>query len=153
VDTTEDDVRRVWPRCGFLGQLETVAGDIGERDDLIALVVVAEDEDLVPQSGLGDAGTFDQAGVRGSRQLTGTFDAPFGSEVTAVTEDQERKSGVTQGFQCDAHAPIVCRGALFGLRCSERYPVSRTVPRFGTPQTCRLTLPAAPLVPKLRQSP
>ena len=56
VHAAEHDVRRVRPGRGLLGQLERVAGDVGELDDLVALVVVAEHEHLVAERGLGQPG-------------------------------------------------------------------------------------------------
>jgi len=107
VHATEDDVWRVRPRGSLLGQFEAVARHIGELDDLVALVVVAKDEDAVTELSLGGTGAFDQARVRGSRKLTGAFDAPFGGEVAPPSEDEKRQGGVTQLFRCDAHTEIV----------------------------------------------
>ncbi len=44
VDTTEDDVLRIALRRGLLRQLERVAREVGELDDLVALVVVPQDQ-------------------------------------------------------------------------------------------------------------
>ena len=44
VHAAEDDALGIRPGGGLLGQLEGVAGDVGELDDLVALVVVAEHE-------------------------------------------------------------------------------------------------------------
>ena len=43
----EDDVRGVGSVRGVAGELERVAGDVGELDHLVALVVVPEHEHLV----------------------------------------------------------------------------------------------------------
>ena len=58
---------RIRPGRGLLGELEGVAGDVGELDDLVALVVVAEHEDAVAERRLGRAGARDEAGVGGRR--------------------------------------------------------------------------------------
>ena len=67
--------RRVRPGGGLLGELEAVAGHVGELDDLVALVVVAEHEHGVAERGLGRAGAGHQvrgrtgrAGRRGTRR-------------------------------------------------------------------------------------
>ena len=44
VDTAEHDVVGLWPGGRVARQLERVAGDVRERDHLVALVVVAEHE-------------------------------------------------------------------------------------------------------------
>ncbi len=54
VDATENDVAGV----GFGGlkrELEGIAPEIGEFDDLVALVVMAKDEDVLAQAGLGSS--------------------------------------------------------------------------------------------------
>jgi hypothetical protein len=63
VHTAEDDVWGVRSPGRLLGQLEAVAHDIGEGDDLVPLVVVAEDEHPLPERGLGGAGALDQTRV------------------------------------------------------------------------------------------
>jgi hypothetical protein len=45
VDAAEDHVLRV-ALGGGLGELVAVAGEVGEADDLVALVVMAEDEGI-----------------------------------------------------------------------------------------------------------
>ena len=65
----------VRPGRGVAGQLERVAGDVGELDHLVALVVVAEHEQPVAQRRLGRAGAGDEVGVAGRRQVAGTVDA------------------------------------------------------------------------------
>ena len=94
VHTAEDDVRRVRPRGCLLGQLEGVTGDVGELDHLVALVVVAEDEDPVPERGLGGAGPLDQAGVGGGRQVAGALDTTLAGQVATRAQDQQRQGGV-----------------------------------------------------------
>ena len=47
-------------KCGLLGELEGVAAEIGELDDVVALVVVAEDDETVGELVAGDADAFAQ---------------------------------------------------------------------------------------------
>ena len=53
VDAAEDDVVGGVLAGGVLRELERVAGVVGELDDLVALVVVAEDDEAVAERGLG----------------------------------------------------------------------------------------------------
>ena len=87
------------------GELEGVAGDVGELDDLVALVVVAEDEQPVAERGLGGPGALDQVGVGRCRQVAGALDAALGVEVAALAEGEERQVD-------DAHAAHPRRGAV-----------------------------------------
>ena len=75
----EDDVVGLGPVGGGLRELERVARDVGELDDLVALVVVAEDEDPVAERGLGGPGALDELRVGGGRQLAGAVDAALGA--------------------------------------------------------------------------
>jgi hypothetical protein len=56
VHAAEDDELRAGARRGLLGQLEGVSRDVGELDDLVALVVVPQDERPVTQGRSGGAG-------------------------------------------------------------------------------------------------
>ena len=76
---------------GVAGELEGVAGDVGELDDLVALVVVAEDEDPLAQRLLGRARPGDQVGVGRRRQVAGALHAALGVEVAALAEGEERQ--------------------------------------------------------------
>ena len=85
VHAAEDDVLGLRPGGRVPGQLEGVAGDVGELDDLVALVVVAEDEDLVAELLLGRAGARHQvrvgrrrAGRRGTRRRARSSGRPRG---------------------------------------------------------------------------
>ena len=60
VHAAEDDVRRLRTRSSFARQLERVSGHVGELDDLVALVMVAKDEQLVAECGLGRTRALDQ---------------------------------------------------------------------------------------------
>ena len=75
VHAAEDDVLGLGPGGRVLGQLERVAGDVGELDDLVALVVVAEDEHRVAERRLGRAGPRHQRRVGAGGQLAGAVDA------------------------------------------------------------------------------
>ena len=97
VHPAEDDPRRVRPRGGLLGELERVTGDVGELDDLVALVVVTEDEDLVAEGLLGRAGTSDQVGVRGGGEVSGALDASLGVQVAALAEHEEGERSSRRG--------------------------------------------------------
>ena len=83
VHAAEDDELRVRPGRRLAGQLERVAGDVGELDDLVALVVVAEHEDPVAERRLGRAGPLDQVGVAGRGQVARAVDAALGVGVAA----------------------------------------------------------------------
>ena len=115
VHAAEDDVRRVRPGRSLLRQLEAVAGDVGELDDLVALVVVTEHEHRVAERRLGLARASHQAGVGRGGQVAGALDAALGVQVAALSEHEERhQRGAGVGaFACDRrHLPIVCRGGL-----------------------------------------
>ena len=71
------------------GQLEGVAGDVGELDDLVALVVVAEHEDLVPELLLGRAGALHQVRVGRRGQVAGALDAALAPRVGLTAEQQQ----------------------------------------------------------------
>ena len=73
------------------GELERVAGDVGELDDLVALVVVAEHEDPLAERLLGGPGARDQVGVGGRGQVAGALDAALAVEVGAAAEGQQRE--------------------------------------------------------------
>ena len=81
VHAAEDDELRVGPGGRLLRELEAVAGDVGELDDLVALVVVAEHEDPVAQRGLGGAARADQVRVGGGGQVAGAVDPALGGQV------------------------------------------------------------------------
>ena len=102
VHAAEDDELRLGTGRGVAGQLEGVAGDVREPDDLVALVVVAQHEHPLAQRGLGRLGPGDQVGVGGGRQVTGALDAALGGQVAPLAQRQERKVD-------DAHVVIVGR--------------------------------------------
>ncbi len=102
VHAAEDDELRLGTGRGVAGQLEGVAGDVREPDDLVALVVVAQHEHPRAQRGLGRLGPGDQVGVGGGGQVTGALDAALGGQVAPLAQRQERKVD-------DAHVVIVGR--------------------------------------------
>ena len=51
VDAAEDDVVSLMLPGGVLRELERVAGDVGELDHLVALVVMAEDDEPIAEGG------------------------------------------------------------------------------------------------------
>ena len=102
VHAAEDDVLGARASGRVAGQLEGVAGDVGELDDLVALVVVAQHEDPVAEGLLGRPRPRDQVRVGGSGQVAGTLDAALGAEVGAAAEGQ-------QGQVDGRHGPIRIR--------------------------------------------
>ena len=93
VHAAEHDELRVGPGRRLAGQLERVAGHVGELDDLVALVVVAEHEHPVAERRLGgawrgrpDRGRWARAGRPGSRRrarLAGSLPRPSSSRAVA----------------------------------------------------------------------
>src|SRR5690606_33315516 len=89
VHTAEHDVLGLRAGGGVPGQLEGVARDVGELDDLVTLVVVAEDEDLVAQLLLGRAGAFHQVRVGRGGQVAGTLHTALALGVGLTAEEQQ----------------------------------------------------------------
>ena len=81
VHAAEDDELGLRAGRRLAGQLEGVAGDVGELDDLVALVVVAQDEHPVAERRLGRAGARHQVRVAGARQVAGALDAALAVRV------------------------------------------------------------------------
>ncbi len=97
VHAAEDDVLGLRAGGRVPGELEGVAGDVGELDHLVALVVVAQDEDAVPERGLGRAGALDEVRVGGRGEVAGALDAALAVRVGLAAEQQQserRRSGV-----------------------------------------------------------
>ena len=91
VDAAEDDELGLGPGRRLAGELERVAGDVGELDDLVALVVVAEHEDPLAQLRLRAPGAFDQGRVGGRGQLAGALDAALRARVRPLPQHEERQ--------------------------------------------------------------
>ena len=96
VHAAEDDVVGLRPGGRLAGELERVAGHVGELDDLVALVVVAEDEDALAERRLGRAARVDQVGIGGRGQLAGAVDAALGGRIAAPAQQQQRQRASRQ---------------------------------------------------------
>ena len=59
----ENNELRLWSCGGLLGELERIPGDIGELNDLVTLIVMAQDEEPFAEFLLGCQGTRDKIGV------------------------------------------------------------------------------------------
>ncbi len=91
VDAAEDDELGLGPGRCLAGELERVAGDVGELDDLVALVVVAEHERALAERGAGALGAFDQIRVARRRQVAGAFDAALALRVGSSAQQEQRQ--------------------------------------------------------------
>ncbi len=91
VHAAEDDELGLRAGGGVAGELERVAGDVRELDHLVALVVVAEDEDALAQRGLGLAGALDEVGVGGGGEIARALDAALAGGVGLAAEQQQRE--------------------------------------------------------------
>jgi hypothetical protein len=78
---------------GVAGELEAVAGGVGELDDLVALVVVTQHDGLVTQRGASRPRPHDKPRVGGVRYDPGTDDAALGVRVGSSPEEQQRGGG------------------------------------------------------------
>ncbi len=90
VHTAEDDVLGLWMSGRLLGQLEGVTGRVGELDDLVTLVVVAEDVEPVAERLLGNTSALHETGIAGWGQITRALHTAFGVRIGTVTEQQQR---------------------------------------------------------------
>ena len=70
-------------------ELERVAAHVGELDDLVALVVVTEDEGALAEGGARRTGPFDQVRIAGRGERTGALDAAFREEVATLAEQEQ----------------------------------------------------------------
>ena len=93
VNAAEDHELGLGPGRGLLGQAEGVAAGIRELDDLVALVVVAEDERPVTQGGPGRPGPLDQLGVGRRRQVAGAGGARLGGPLGAEEVEEDGAGG------------------------------------------------------------
>ena len=75
VHTAEDDEFSVGSRGRLTGKFVGIPGDVGELDDLFALVVVTENESSIPQRGTRRTRSIDEVWVGGRRQISGALDA------------------------------------------------------------------------------
>ena len=92
VDAAEDHELRLRPGCGLPGQLERVPGHVGELDDLVPLVVVAENERPVAECGPGRPGPGHQIRVARRRQLAGALHAALAGRIGTAAEHQQRQA-------------------------------------------------------------
>jgi hypothetical protein len=93
VDPAEDHELGLGPGRGLLGQAEGVAAGVGEGDDLVALVVVAEHERPVAQGGPGRPGPLDQLGVGRRRQVARAGGALLGRPLGAEQVEEDGAGG------------------------------------------------------------
>lgn len=142
VHAAEHDVLGLRAGGGVPGELERVARDVGELDDLVALVVVAEDEDAVAEGGLGRAGPLDEVGVGGGGQVPGALDAALAVGVGLAAEQQQgerRRGGVDAvGLSGGGHGRVPsCRRPGLSKRPSRLSDVI-----YHNPVSVRLTMAA-----------
>ena len=91
VHTAEDHEFGFRPRRRILGQLEGVAGHVGEPDHFIALVVMAKDERAIAQRGARPLGPAHEVRVGLRRQLARTSDPALGAGIGACAQHEQRK--------------------------------------------------------------
>ena len=97
---------RLGPRGGLARELERVAGDVGELDDLVALVVVAEHEHLVARAPPWPRrARADQVGVGRGRQVAGALDAALAERVGCP--GRSRRSGGRGSVDGSVMAPAL----------------------------------------------
>ena len=89
VHAAEDDELGLGPRGRLAGELERVARDVGELDDLVALVVVAEHERRVPSAARAARARSTRSGVAGAGRSPGALDAALGGQVDSAPQQQE----------------------------------------------------------------
>ena len=81
--------------CGLLGQFEGIARHIGEFDDLVALVVMAQDEDAIAESGFGCRGPSHEARVGCRWQGARALDALLAVRIGIASKQEEgQRSGL-----------------------------------------------------------
>jgi hypothetical protein len=93
VHATKDDVRSIRVRGCELCKLERVARYVSEGDDVIALVVVPENEYLITKGSLGGLGSFDQLWVTSRGQVAGAFHAALAAGIRGLAEDVQFDGG------------------------------------------------------------
>ena len=112
VHAAEHDVLGVGPGRRLAGQLERVAGHVGELDDLVALVVVAEHEHPVAERRLRGRGARPtRSGSLGGGSSPGQSTPRLGRRVAAPAEQQQGGGGVDGFGPGRRHASMVPRGA------------------------------------------
>ena len=111
MDAAENDELGVGSCCGFLGELEGVARDVGEPDDLVTLVVVPEDEHPISERRLRCSSARDEVGVACGRQIARALDASLARRVRAPAEQHEVHR---------SHDAILALGVLRSSRSARR---------------------------------
>ena len=109
VHAAEEDELGLGPGGGLARELERVARDVGELDDLVALVVVAEHEGPAAQRGAGRAGALDEVRVARGGQVADALDAALGGQVDTASQQEEGRRG-RLGEGAHAHAAILAHG-------------------------------------------
>ena len=129
------------PAGGVAGQLERVAGDVGELDDLVALVVVAEHEHPVAERLLGGPGPRHQVGVGGGGQVAGALDAALGARSVPRPRSSSGQVGCRHYRHLSTGPPAAdseevrrCAGTASAASCPRSAEVARwSTARAGTP--------------------
>jgi hypothetical protein len=93
VDAAEDHELGLGPGRRLLGQAEGVAAGVGEGDDLVALVVVAEDERPLAERRPGRPGPLDQLGVGRRRQVARAGGALLGGPLGTEQVEEDGAGG------------------------------------------------------------
>jgi hypothetical protein len=93
VHTAEDHELGLGPGGGVAGQAEGVAAGVGEDDDLVTLVVVAEHERPLAQDGPGRPGPLDQLGIGGGGQVARAGGALLGGPLGAEEVEEDGAGG------------------------------------------------------------
>ena len=92
VDAAEEIVLGLCLLGGVLAELEAVAGEVGELDDLVALVVVAEDDEPLAEDGASGA----DAAVRlvGAHLEVGAGNVLLPADEGRLLDERDRDEGI-----------------------------------------------------------
>ncbi|CAB4537791.1 unannotated protein [freshwater metagenome] len=93
VHAAKHDVWSIRVRGCELRKLERVAGDVSKGDDVIALIVVPENEHLITQSSLRGSGSLDQVRVTSRGQIAWAFHAALATGIRGLAEDVQFDGG------------------------------------------------------------
>lgn len=80
-------------RGGLLSQFERIPGDVGERNDLVTLVVVPEDEELLSEYPACHPSSLDEVGVGGGGQIARALHPAFTPRVGVAAQEEQGKWG------------------------------------------------------------
>ena len=89
--TAEHDVVRAGPPRSVAGQLERVTSHVGELDDLVTLVVVAEYEHAAAKRLLSGAGTLGERGIGRRGERARALHAALAVAIGSSAEREQRK--------------------------------------------------------------